>query len=141
MAICHVIYVSTATEPLSVEQLLELLDVARRRNERLGLTGLLLYSHGRFMQVLEGPELAVIEVFGSIQKDPRHKNIDTLRFECKQGRNFPDWRMGFRNHTDAIETLPFVSRFLDPDFDTSQFDDDANDAYRALLAFRNAHDD
>lgn len=140
MQIFHVIYVSTATEPLSTGQFREILNVARQRNDKLGLTGLLLYAHGRFMQVLEGPELAVREVFGSIQGDFRHKNIDTLRFEDKESRHFPDWRMGFRNFTVAIETLPVVSRFLEPDFDTSVFHDDSNDAYRSLLAFRNAHD-
>ena len=140
MLIFHVIYVSTATEPLSSGQLQDLIHVSRQRNSSLGLTGLLLYADKRFMQVLEGPEPAVREVFESIQKDSRHKNIDTLRFEMKDVRHFPDWRMGFRNFTVAKETLPVVSRFLEPDFDTRVFHDNSNEAYRLLLAFRNAHD-
>lgn len=139
MSIFHVIYVSTATEPLSSGQLRDLLIVARQRNSSLGLTGLLLFAHGKFMQVLEGPESAVREVFSSIQRDNRHKNIDTLRFEKKETRNFPDWRMGLRNFTVELEKLPAVSRFLEPDFDTSVFHDDSSEAYRMLLAFRDAN--
>ena len=139
MNIFHVIYVSTATEPLSSGQLRELLIAARQRNSNLGLTGLLLYAHGKFIQVLEGSESAVREVFTSIQRDKRHKNIDTLRFENKETRNFPDWRMGYRNFTVDLETLPTVSRFLEPDFDTSVLHDDSSEAYRMLLAFRNAN--
>ena len=140
MSIFHTIYVSTATEPLSSGQLRDLLFVARRRNSSLDITGLLLYDHGRFMQVLEGLEPGVKEVFDSIQRDHRHKNIDVLRFEEIESRHFPDWKMGFRNFTVEIETLPVVSRFLEPDFDTSVFHDDSNEAYGILLAFRNAND-
>ena len=140
MLMFHVIYVSTATEPLSSSLLRDLLAVARSRNVGLGLTGLLLHAGGRFMQVLEGPESAVREVFESIQRDARHKNIDVLRFEAKEERSFPDWQMGFRDFTATTEATPAISRFLEPDFDTSVFRDDANEAYRMLLAFRKAHD-
>ena len=92
------------------------------------------------MQVLEGPELAVRELFKLIQGDSRHKGIDPLRFEKKESRHFPDWRMGFRNFTVEIESLPSLSCFLEPEFDFSVFHDDSSEAYRALLAFRSAHD-
>ena len=136
----HVVYVSTATENLSPSQLRELLIVARHRNYSLGLTGLLLYAHERFIQVLEGPETEVRKVFEMIKKDYRHKNLDTLRLEKKEYRDFPDWRMGFRNFAISLETLPVVSRFLEPEFDTSVFQDESSEAYRMLLAYRDAID-
>jgi len=139
MSIFHVIYLSTATIPLSSSQLRDLLTDARQRNLDLELTGLLLYAHGRFMQVLEGPESAVRTVFDSIQRDERHKNVETIRLEEKESRHFPDWRMGFRNFTVSIETLPVISRFLEPDFDLSAFQGDSKD-YRMLLAFRQTID-
>ncbi|MGI9284310.1 MAG: BLUF domain-containing protein [Pseudomonadales bacterium] len=111
----HVIYVSTATEPISPPQLYDLLTVARQRNYNLRLTGLLLYAHERFMQVLEGPEPAVREVFGSIQRDGRHKNIDTLRLEAKEGRDFPDWRMGFRGSVHkSVSILYSIEKRIEP---------------------------
>lgn len=137
----HIIYVSTATEQLSSSQLRDLLTDARQRNHGLGLTGLLLYAHERFIQVLEGPEPAVREVFESIQSDIRHKNIDTLRLESKEDRHFPDWRMDFRSLDASDVTLPAISHFLEPDFDASVFHDNLSEPYRVLLAFRAAHDD
>ena len=139
MSIFHVIYVSTATNQLSSEQLRDLLSFSRHRNNSLGLTGLLLYARNRFMQVLEGPEEAVKEVIDSIRRDCRHKNMDILRYEKKEARNFPDWRMGFRNFIDEMEDLSVVSRFLEPDFDTTVFKDDSSEAYHLLLAFRNGN--
>ena len=100
----------------------------------------MLYHHERFMQVLEGPETGVRKVFASIERDSRHRDIDTLRFEAKERRNFPDWRMRFRNFAVSAESLPFVSNFLDPDFDTRALLDDSSEAWRMLLAFRDAED-
>ena len=136
----HVIYVSTATEPLIKPGFVDLLNVARKRNQKLGLSGLLLYSRERFIQVLEGDESAVTKVYASIQVDNRHKDIDLLRFEAKQHRHFPDWRMGFRDLDDDLGGLQGISNFLEPGFDTSVFKDDSSDAYQLLLTFRDAHD-
>lgn len=136
----HVIYVSTATRALTKKDLVELLDVARNRNQGLGLTGLLLYSKERFIQVLEGDEAAVKEVWSSIKADNRHKDIDLLRYEVKSQRHFPDWRMGFRQLDDEVAGMEGVSKFLEPGFDTSAFRDDSSDAYQMLLVFRDAHD-
>ena len=136
----HVIYVSTETEPMQKQGLIELLDVSRSRNEILGVTGLLLHSKERFIQVLEGEEPAVRQVWASIQRDSRHKDIDLLRCEAKPYRHFPDWRMGFRSLGDDESGLQGFSKFLQPGFDTSAFKDDSSDAYRLLLLFREAHD-
>lgn len=136
----QVIYVSTATELLTKPGFVDLLNVARKRNQKLGLSGLLLYSREKFIQVLEGDESAVMEVYASIQVDSRHKDIDLLRFEAKQHRHFPEWRMGFRDLDDEVGDLQGLSNFLEPSFDTSVFKDDSSDAYQLLLAFRDAHD-
>jgi hypothetical protein len=48
------VYVSSATKPFSPDELSELLAQARVDNAALGITGMLLYSNGNFMQVLEG---------------------------------------------------------------------------------------
>lgn len=139
--LAHVIYISAASYPMSRSQLGDLLTVSRQRNYRLRLTGLLLYSHQRFIQVLEGPENAVREVFKSIEQDNRHRHIDILRFEQKIARHFPDWRMGFRNFAVSVENLPAISNFLEPDFDTEVFRNESSEAYSMLLEFRSAQDD
>jgi len=50
------VYVSSATELFSDTQLENLLLRSRQNNSTLGITGMLLYKDGNFMQCLEGPK-------------------------------------------------------------------------------------
>jgi hypothetical protein len=89
-------YVSSAAKLLSVADLVEMLQSIRPKNEGLLLSGMLLYSGGNIIQVIEGPEGAVESVFGAIATDPRHRGVLVLLRETIQQRAFPDWSMGFR---------------------------------------------
>ena len=71
-------YESTATQAMTDAKLWTLLQQARSNNEARGITGLLLYASGHFLQVLEGPEQVVRRLFDTIQDDPQHTNIETL---------------------------------------------------------------
>ncbi|MFT5220230.1 MAG: hypothetical protein ACI9LO_001662 [Planctomycetota bacterium] len=136
----QVIYASTAVEPLSMAQLVEIMNVSHTQNLVHELTGLLLYAHERFFHVLEGSEDNLRQVYDSIRFDGRHKNIDELRFEPREGRNFDDWQMSFRTDDfDQVAGNP-GSRFLYPDFDITRFEAEENEAFRMLLAFRKIHD-
>jgi hypothetical protein len=50
------VYASSAKQLFSEEDLTALLQQSRDNNTRLGLSGLLLYKDGNFMQVLERPD-------------------------------------------------------------------------------------
>ena len=50
----HLIYASVATHDYAENELDTILETAVRNNARLEVTGLLLYSNRRFLQVLEG---------------------------------------------------------------------------------------
>ena len=97
----QLMYVSTATEPMTDEALSGLLHRARERNSRLGITGVLMYKRQRFLQVLEGLEDSVREIFAAIAQDPRHEQIQTLFTSPIERRTFPDWQMGFVACEDA----------------------------------------
>lgn len=71
-AIC---YISTATKDFTDPEILELLENWKEKNNRLDIRGILLYSQGHFFQVLEGKKDSVLDVFNSIQVDPRHEGI------------------------------------------------------------------
>ena len=88
-------YESQASVPLTAPDLLELLDWSRGKNARLGVTGVLLYRHGTFLQVLEGPHAQVDDLYATIARDPRHHSVSTLLAEERSARRFPDWTMGF----------------------------------------------
>lgn len=108
------VYTSTATRDLTDDDLAELLRQCVRNNERSGLTGMLLHRDGRFMQVLEGPDDAVRDVFAVIAADDRHAEVRLLLDEAIEERAFPAWKMAFRTVDDeTVRRLDGYDDFLD----------------------------
>ena len=94
----HIIYHSIASGGgLSPEALASLLRQARAYNHAHRLTGLLLYAADtrEFVQVLEGPQAEVQQLYAKIAHDARHKHSFVLHEGREEARMFPDWRMGF----------------------------------------------
>lgn len=109
----HLVYVSSATEIPTQEELVEWIEEIRSRNAFLGVTGLLLYSKGTYMQVLEGEEEVVERLYSRIQEDPRHRTPRVLLRERRPEPEFPNWSMAFRD-LDSPELLatPGYSSYL-----------------------------
>lgn len=96
MSDLHVIvYISTATRPMSQHDLEALLHEARRLNAEDGITGVLLYNNGTFAQCVEGAPAAVRRAYGRISRSRRHHDIVEILNEPAERRSFPDWHMGF----------------------------------------------
>jgi hypothetical protein len=93
----HIIYASRANFRLSQRDLLELLKVCRGNNEVFGLTGMLLYRDGTYMQFLEGRSGDIDALLSRLRKDNRHRDIRTLREGTLPHRLFPDWSMAYKN--------------------------------------------
>lgn len=91
-----ILYVSSAKRLLSEVELAALLESARAHNAECGITGLLLYGDGNFMQLLEGPEAAVTELYERIRCDSRHHMVITIQRETGLPREFADWSMAYR---------------------------------------------
>ena len=107
-------YFSTSTTELGKDELLDLLTRTRSRNESLGLTGILLYADGSFVQTLEGPEEVVDATFERISRDERHRSVHVALREEVPERSFPDWSMGFREITrDESQAVPGFSDYLE----------------------------
>ena len=133
----HTIYVSTAVEPMSDDALKELLHTSRVNNKRNRITGMLLYKGGHFIQVIEGDEAPVTELMNIIKNDIRHKNIDILRSEYMQNRDFPNWTMGFKNlNTDDFFKIPGFTKLLESNFTPEYFAEHTTEAHALLLAFK-----
>lgn len=106
-ALLSVLYASTATTPFSEVDLAVLLSTSRLNNERNGLSGMLMYREGYFMQVLEGSEEQVTRTLGTISADRRHTSLRILEQEVIPGRRFGSWAMGYRSTDDLDgEQLP-----------------------------------
>lgn len=96
------VYSSTATAPLTGDDLTAIVARSRENNGALQLTGFLLHRRGRFLQVLEGPERSLRERMAIIEADPRHAEVRTLVEESVPSRQFPDWTMEYEPYTAAV---------------------------------------
>ena len=99
----RIIYCSQATDDVAADELVELLQVARRNNEAAGLTGMLLYCSQSFLQLLDGDSAALSATYSKITRDNMHTRIRLLLDGEVNAPLFPDWTMGFEHVDD--ETL------------------------------------
>lgn len=96
----ELVYTSTARPHLSQSDLREILSRSRGANARDGITGILLWHHGAFLQVLEGEESAVENLFAAIQRDNRHHDLKLVSRLFIVKRGFEDWSMNFLDTSD-----------------------------------------
>ena len=92
----RLLYVSRAvdTSPAAIEAIL---TQSRQHNPATGITGVLCYGGGIFLQAIEGGRSTVSELYGHIQRDVRHKDVELLAFEEITERRFGGWTMGHVN--------------------------------------------
>lgn len=93
----QLIYQSREARPLSNQDFADILDVARKFNESQGVTGCLFYNGGWLLQVLEGEQTTIDNLYQKIMKDERHKDCNLLYFEPVDKRVFSKWTMGMIN--------------------------------------------
>ena len=97
----ELLYTSQASAPMDDDALLELLETSRRNNDRTGITGMLLFHKGSFLQLLEGEEQAVMALYQSILEDERHSGSRVVWKGPIPARSFPEWTMAFRTLGDV----------------------------------------
>lgn len=90
----RIAYSSIATIPLdSLLVIADILAVSQRNNARDRLTGALVYSEGRFFQVIEGETVDVDRLMKRVAVDPRHADINVVSRTFVDERMFSDWSM------------------------------------------------
>ncbi len=101
----RIIYQSRAGSELDRAELFRLLYQARVANEERGLTGVLLHSQGRFLQVLEGRTWKLFAAFEKIRQDPRHHEVEVLFERSIPEATFPAWPMRYFDDHDVGKML------------------------------------
>jgi hypothetical protein len=108
------LYVSSSAGRISDSDVAKILERARRNNERDGITGMLLYCDGNFLQLIEGEDEVVEATFRRIERDRRHSDVTILFDEKVPKRAFADWSMGFerleKSSNSDIEAAFEISR-------------------------------
>ena len=107
-------YISTATRPMTENDLLAILATAREFNPTQDITGMLLYRKGLFIQNLEGDQPKVMNLYSKIEQDERHRSVLVIDSGYITQRNFSEWSMGFRDlGTVDVSDLDGYTDFLD----------------------------
>ncbi len=89
----RLLYASRSVDP-SPEAIETILSKSRQYNPTCGITGILCYGGGIFLQAIEGGRMAVSDLYGHIQRDVRHKDVVLLHYEEISERRFGGWTMG-----------------------------------------------
>lgn len=126
-----------------------LLEQSIAWNTDHNLTGMLLYIQGRFisqlegrfMQILEGTEADVENLFVKIKKDSRHHKVIVLNRNKINQRAFSTWQMGFESVSYEKDMQPRGIFKLDESFLMSKDYGHANTAYNFLKSFYNINKD
>ena len=133
----QLIYTSHATDTFSEAELGAILAASHANNPAQGLTGILLYSDGRFIQVLEGERGPVETLYERIKADPRHETVRRVMTREIAQRDFADWSMGYRSLTAAdLASPPQLLDFFAGQFSADGFGKAGSPARFLLMAFR-----
>jgi len=105
MAIYRLIYKSKATVRVDLEVIMSIARQSQRRNEKLGITGILLATTSHFFQVLEGEQEPLNWVYSRIMQDPRHSKLVIVSYGIVPGRRYEKWAMkgvGLMSYPDDL---------------------------------------
>ena len=84
----RLLYVSRAVDPNSSLAIDAILASARNHNLSQGITGILCYGGGIYLQALEGGRNQVNGLYNHIVSDKRHKDVVLLHYEEIAERRF-----------------------------------------------------
>ncbi len=89
----RLLYSSEAAHDLTEQDIANILQKSNKNNPSEGITGVLVYGGNLFMQVLEGPELAVLKKYTTICDDKRNTNNKIIFITYTDNRLFGKWAM------------------------------------------------
>ena len=99
------LYASRAAGNLTDDILDDILQQSRQNNPANGITGMLCFTNDMFVQVLEGGRAQVSRLFGAIERDDRHIDVQLLSYGEIIERRFGAWTMGQVNMASVNPSL------------------------------------
>jgi hypothetical protein len=93
----QLVYVSTRKPNCSAEEIEKILESCEKNNPPLNITGVLLYSERKFIQLVEGESKVIVGLYDKIKKDTRHLNPMMISYNPVSEKSFPSWHMAKRD--------------------------------------------
>ncbi|MEP6737645.1 MAG: BLUF domain-containing protein [Chryseolinea sp.] len=92
----QLVYVSNRKSICTEEEIKKILASCEKNNPPLHITGVLLYSDTKFIQMVEGESAVITELYDKIKLDNRHSNTRMISYGPIKEKSFPSWHMGAR---------------------------------------------
>ena len=112
----RLLYVSRAVNKDCNKSIESILEASRAHNIHNGITGVLCYGGGIFLQAIEGGRSAVNTLYSHIVGDERHTDVVLLHYEEIRERRFGGWTMGTVN-LSKLNTSIVLKYSERPEFD------------------------
>ena len=90
----QVIYVSEKTDTSS-DSLTHIYNISQKNNSESRISGCLVIGSNSYLQLLEGPDSAVENLYSKIKMDSRHKKVKKLFEQHIEEKSFSSWSMKF----------------------------------------------
>lgn len=98
--------INFSTMTLSFDEEIErILSRSRTNNAKADLSGALLLAGNTFLQMIEGPEPAVLEALDRISADPRHGDFAVIDQRTDTARLMPADPLFFCDASDACDSV------------------------------------
>ncbi len=93
----QIIYFSTACDRQDAIVIAGIVAQSRQHNLLDGITGLLVAGGHRYLQVIEGPDVAISRLTARLRRDDRHLGMTILLDRHVDRPSFSGWSMAFAN--------------------------------------------
>ena len=112
----ELVYRSTSKNNINNDDISIILKSSRVFNSKNDITGCLLYHNHEFIQIIEGEEKIVRELYARIEKNPMHDNIILLNESNINSKAFGSWSMAYYQlGSDDIKNIMemlFINNFV-----------------------------
>jgi len=106
----ELVYLSFRSAACTDDDVQKILEEARQFNGKQDITGVLIYSQEKFLQVLEGEQDKIIALYEKIKLDDRHDRALMVSNRPITERHFPSWQMAEKAiNTDDYAFLSFMN--------------------------------
>lgn len=105
----QLVYVSNRKPNCTQEEIDKIVESCKKNNPGLNITGVLLYSDTKFIQLVEGEANTITALYDKIKKDVRHSNPIMISYNAIKERAFPSWHMGTKQVGTDVQYLTEIS--------------------------------
>lgn len=106
----QLVYVSNRKPNCTDAEIGKILDSCKKNNPALDITGVLLYSDTKFIQLVEGESKVIMALYDKIKLDPRHSSPFMISYNPIKEKAFPSWHMGTKKFSgNAVDFKTDIS--------------------------------